>query len=85
MPRTKRDTVDYVPHLPDLLVGLCGTWRLIRDAQTEVAPFGHAYVALDEARAAIEALSHKLTGQREFFRLRDVTMTTKSVVDDEPS
>ena len=71
MPRPANDTADYVPHLPDLLVSLCGAWRHIRDAQTECDPFGRSYVALEEAGAAIESLSHHLTGQRGFPGLRE--------------
>ena len=59
MPRPASDATDYVPHLPDLLVSLCGAWRHIRDVQTEVDPFGRAYVALEEAGAAIKSLSQR--------------------------
>ena len=72
MAERARERSDFVPHLPDLIVSTAECWRTIRDAQTEVDPFGPNYAALDEARATLETLAYQLTGQRGFFALAAV-------------
>ena len=42
---TARDS-DFIPHMPELLVDVATCWRTIRDAQTEVDPFGRRLDAL---------------------------------------
>ena len=70
MAERARARADFVPHLPDLIVTTAECWRAIRDAQTEVDPFGRSYDALGEVRASLETLAYVLTGQREFLALR---------------
>ncbi len=67
-----RRQTDFVPHLPDLLVIVGQCWRTIRDAQTEVDPFGRNFSALEETRISLDALAYQLTGQRGFFALAAV-------------
>ena len=72
-----RQQTDFVPHLPDLLISMGQCWRSIRDSQTEADPFGRSYAALDEARAALEALAYQFTGQHGFFALADGPMPSR--------
>ena len=75
MSQRERMQEDFVPRLPDLIASMAVCWRAIRDAQTEVDPFGTNFGALEEARVGIESLAHQLTGQRGFLKLRDALPT----------
>lgn len=70
---------DFVPHLPDLIVSTAQCWRAIRDAQTEVDPFGRSFGALGDARASLETLAHQLTGQSGFLALADAAAPRAAV------
>ena len=69
MARQATARADFVPHLPDLIITTAECWRVIRDAQTEVDPFGKSFSALGQARASLETLAHHFTGQSGFLAL----------------
>ena len=72
MARSTARQSDFIPHLPDLILSIAECWRMVRDAQTEVDPFGRSFEALGEARASLESLAYHCTGQTGFLALAAV-------------
>ncbi len=54
-------TPDRIPHAGDVLAAVAQARRAIRDAQTEVVPFGSGYQACVEAETALESLTHYMS------------------------
>ena len=60
VPRPSRDVV---PHASEVLAALRACRQVIRDAQTEVAPFGAGYRACTQATASLEMLAQVIAGE----------------------